>query len=172
LAGRFAFPSNGAPPSGYARRGAGNKTGSFREAHMEFLSRWQLESLGAFRIMTALLYTQHGANKLLGFPLREDQNWDFPEVASLRFVSGVLELFGGPLIALGLFTRPLCFLMSGHMAFAYFMGHQPDGLYPYVNGGDLSIQFCFSFLLLAAAGPGAWALDNVMFAKKAPAAAE
>jgi putative oxidoreductase len=136
---------------------------------MQFLGRWQVESIGALRIVTALLYTQHGANKLLGFPLREDQDFDFPEIASLRFVSGVLELFGGPLIALGLFTRPLAFLMSGHMAFAYFLGHAPDSLYPYINGGDAAILYCFNFLFLAAAGPGAWAIDNIRSPAKASA---
>jgi len=127
---------------------------------MDMLSRWQPQILGLCRIMTALLYTQHGTNKLLGFPLREGQDFDFPEITSLRFISGALELIGGPIIALGLFTRPLCFLMSGHMAFAYFLGHAPESFYPYVNGGDASILYCFMFLLLAAAGPGAWALDN------------
>jgi putative oxidoreductase len=135
---------------------------------MQFLGRWQVEIIGALRIMTALLYTQHGTNKLLGFPLRPDQDFNFPDVMSLRFVSGVLELFGGPLIALGLFTRPLCFLMSGHMAFAYFLGHAPDSFYPYVNEGDASILYSFNFLLLAAAGPGAWAIDNVRAPRKAP----
>ena len=137
---------------------------------MEVLSRWQLQILGVTRIMTALLYTQHGANKLLGFPLREGQDFEFPEIASLRFISGALELFGGPIIALGLFTRPLCFLMSGHMAFAYFLGHAPESFYPYVNNGDASILYCFMFLLLAAAGPGAWALDNQLSPAKVASA--
>jgi putative oxidoreductase len=127
---------------------------------MQFMSRWQAEVLGATRIMTALLYTQHGTNKLLGFPLREGQDWEFPEVMSLRFVSGMLELIGGPIIALGLWTRPLCFLMSGHMAFAYFLGHAGESFFPYVNNGDASILYCFMFLVLAAYGPGAWAIDN------------
>jgi putative oxidoreductase len=139
---------------------------------MQFMSRWTAECIGALRIMTALLYTQHGTNKLLGFPLREDQDFNFPEVASLRFVSGVLELFGGPIIALGLFTRPMAFLASGHMAAAYFIGHAPDSFYPYVNEGDASILYCFVFLFLAAAGPGAWALDNVLARGKRGAASQ
>ncbi len=133
---------------------------------MGFLSRYFTEILGASRIITALLYTQHGTNKLLGFPLREGQDFEFPEIASLRFISGALELIGGPLIAIGLATRPLAFLMSGHMAFAYFLGHAPESFYPYVNGGDASILYCFMFLLLAAAGPGAWAVDNALKGSK------
>lgn len=133
---------------------------------MTFVSRWQTEILGALRIMASLLYTQHGMNKLLGFPLREGQDFEFPEIGSLRLVSGVLELFGGPLIALGIFTRPLAFLMSGHMAFAYFFGHAPDSFFPYLNGGDASILYCFIFFLIAAAGPGAWAIDNKLAGNK------
>lgn len=137
---------------------------------MDFMKQWQHEVLGASRIMTSLLYTQHGMNKLLGYPLREDQDWSFPEVASLRFLSGILELIGGPLIALGIMTRPLSFLMSGHMAAAYFIGHwYGDAFFPYLNGGDASILFCFMFLLLSAFGPGAWAVDNLKVSKTAPA---
>ncbi len=133
---------------------------------MTFVSRWQTEILGALRIMASLLYTQHGMNKLLGYPLREGQDFEFPEIGSLRLVSGILELFGGPLIALGIFTRPLAFLMSGHMALAYFFGHAPASFFPYLNGGDASILYCFIFLLIAAAGPGAWAIDNKLGGKK------
>jgi len=133
---------------------------------MKFLSVWEPQILGASRIVTALLYTTHGCNKLLGFPLREGQDFEFPEVGSLRLISGSLELIGGPIIALGLWSRPLSFLMSGHMAFAYFLGHAPRDFYPYVNNGDASALYCFMFLLIATLGPGAWALDNKLYPEK------
>lgn len=137
---------------------------------MEFMARWQQEILGATRIITALLYTQHGLNKMMGFPRREGQDWEFPEVMSLRIVSGTLELICGPLMALGLWTRPQAFVNSGHMAAAYFIGHwYGDSFFPYVNGGDASILFCFVFLLVSTFGPGAWALDNQKAGVKAAA---
>jgi putative oxidoreductase len=117
---------------------------------------WQSQLLSVLRIMTGLLYLAHGTQKLLGFPASER---GAPELLSLSGVSGMLELVGGVLIVLGLFTRPVAFVLSGHMAFAYFIAHAPRDFYPVNNGGDASILFCFVFLYLVAAGPGVWSVD-------------
>ena len=114
-------------------------------------------ALGVLRIVTGLLFLEHGTQKLLNFPAR---TMPAPELVSLLGVQGMLELVGGVLIILGLFTRPVAFLLSGNMAVAYFMAHQPKNFYPAVNGGDAAILFCFVFLYLAAAGPGAFSLDR------------
>lgn len=132
---------------------------------MGFLDRFSGPLLSALRIMAALLYLAHGTSKLLGFPPTE-MFAQAPEMGTLIWFSGVLEVVCGALIALGLFTRPAAFLASGHMAVAYFIGHASQATFPVQNGGDAAILFCFAFLYLAAAGGGPWALDNVLFKKK------
>ncbi|MER2268032.1 DoxX family protein [Methylobacterium oxalidis] len=114
-------------------------------------------ALAALRIMAGLLFLAHGSQKLLGFPPRERPA---PELLSLFGIGGLMELVGGILIVLGLFTRPVAFLLSGEMAVAYFMFHAPRSPFPTLNGGDAAILFCFVFLYLAAAGPGAFSLDE------------
>ncbi len=114
------------------------------------------------RIMTGLLFLQHGMQKLLGFP---PSDHGVVPLLSILGVGGVLELVGGALIVLGLFTRVTAFVLSGEMAVAYFMFHlaggagKPGGFFPAVNGGDAAILFCFVFLYLVFAGPGPWSLD-------------
>ena len=122
------------------------------------LSAWSDELLGLFRIVAAFLFMQHGGQKLFGFPTASRSPFDF---FSLSGLAGVLELFGGLLILLGLFTRPVAFLLSGLMAFAYFMVHSPRGFWTIANGGELAVIYCFAFLYLAAVGGGAWSLDNL-----------
>lgn len=118
-------------------------------------------ALAALRIMTALLLLQHGIQKFFGFPA------PFPmgevTLMSLTGLAGLLELVGGTLVLLGLFTRPAAFILSGEMAVAYFMAHAPRSFYPIVNQGETAIMFCFAFLLLSAAGPGAFSLDGWRF---------
>ena len=117
------------------------------------------------RVMTGLIFTQHGLQKLFQFPDagRHPTAFDF---FSLSGVGGILETFGGIAFALGFFTRPVAFVLSGQMAVAYFLIHFPltfrmeRGFFPVVNGGDLAILFCFVFLFFAAAGPGKWSLDG------------
>ena len=108
--------------------------------------------------MAALLFMQHGLMKLFAFPVAQ------PGVPSplptLLVAAAVIELVGGALLTLGLFTRIAAFICSGQMAFAYFISHAPKGPWPGANGGDAAILFCFIFLYIAVAGPGAWALDN------------
>jgi putative oxidoreductase len=132
---------------------------------MGFLDRFSPQLLAALRVMSGLLFLAHGTTKLFGFPATE-MFAQPPETLSLIWFAGVIELIGGALIALGLFTRPAAFISSGQMAFAYFIGHAPQATYPVQNGGDASILYCFVFLYIAAAGPGAWALDNILGKKK------
>jgi putative oxidoreductase len=113
--------------------------------------------LGLLRIVTALLFMEHGGQKLLGFPPADHAG---PALFSLFWFAGLLELAGGFFILIGLFTRPVAFILSGEMAFAYWMAHAPKSFYPAVNGGDAAILFCFIFLYLAFRGPGAFSLDG------------
>ena len=124
----------------------------------EFCAKWHAQFLSVLRIMTGLLFLEHGASKFLGFPHVDK----VPDTMSMSGVGGILELIGGALIVLGLFTRPVAFLLSGEMAVAYFYAHAPRGFYPLLNGGDAAILFCFVFLYLFFAGPGPWSLDAMM----------
>jgi putative oxidoreductase len=112
--------------------------------------------LGCTRILIGILLVCHGAQKLLGAFGGTPPG----APAAVIWIAGTIELLGGALMALGLFSRPAAFLMSGLMAFAYFMGHAPQGFWPILNGGELAITYCWLSLYLAAQGPGAWALDN------------
>lgn len=123
-------------------------------------------ALSVLRIVSAYLLIQHGMAKLLGFP--HVAYFDGLQVMSLIGFAGILELFGGALLLLGLFTRPVAFVLSGLLAFAYFMGHASKGfaLSPMLNGGESAVLFCFVFLFLAAAGGGAWGLDALRSSRK------
>ena len=116
-------------------------------------AQWTPRLLSILRIITGLLFMQHGAQKLFGIPT------PMGPLPTLIMVAGVLEFLGGLLILLGLFTRPVAFILAGEMAVAYFMGHFPKSFFPAINGGDAAILYCFVFLLLVFAGPGAWSLD-------------
>jgi putative oxidoreductase len=116
-------------------------------------------ALAALRIMAALLLLEHGLQKFFGFPA------PFPmgnvTLLSLTGLAGLLELGGGLLLLVGLFTRPAAFILSGEMAVAYFMAHAPRGFFPIVNQGELAVLFCFVFLFLSVAGAGAFSLDGM-----------
>jgi len=112
--------------------------------------------LSVLRIMTGLQFLEHGTQKLFSFPTRA---FPAPELTSLLGVQGCLEVVGGLLIIVGLFTRPVAFILSGNMAIGYFMFHSPKSFFPALNGGDAAILFCFVFLYLAAAGGGPWSVD-------------
>ena len=126
-----------------------------------FYSRWSQWMLSILRIVSALLFMQHGAQKLFGFlaPMHTPSHPLF----SLMGIAGVLEFFGGLLLAFGLLTRPIAFLLSGEMAVAYFIAHAPKGFWPLQNGGDLAVLYSFVFLYMALAGGGAWSLDRLLF---------
>lgn len=119
------------------------------------LSAYRPQMLSVLRIVTALIFLAHGTQKLLGFPA-SDMN---PPLFSLFGLAGLIELVGGLLILLGLFTRPAAFVSSGTMAFAYWIAHAPQSPFPALNGGDAAILYCFVFLYFVFAGPGAWSLD-------------
>src|SRR5262245_40250616 len=105
---------------------------------------WAPRVLSLLRIMVALLLLQYGMAKHLGFPVFEYLNEVQPY--SLPWIAGLFELVGGALLLIGLFTRPVAFILSGLMAFAYFLGHAPKGFLPLINRGDLAVLFCFVFL--------------------------
>jgi putative oxidoreductase len=127
---------------------------------MEFtwLSRWQPQLLALLRIVTGLLFLEHALIKLAGFPPGGKPG--LQEVGSFLWIAGVIELVTSLLVTLGLFTRFAAFIAAGEMAVAYWMVHAKMGLYPAVNMGEGAILFCFVFLYLAAAGPGAWSIDG------------
>jgi putative oxidoreductase len=119
---------------------------------------WAPRALALLRIVTALLFMEHGAQKLLGFPPMAAGH-AAPALFSLIWFAGFLELVGGFLVLIGFFTRPVAFILSGEMAVAYWMAHAPSSPYPALNGGDAAILYCFIFLYLAAAGPGPFSID-------------
>jgi putative oxidoreductase len=120
---------------------------------------WAPRILSILRIVAGLLFFEHGASKLLGFPPSDHSGVNF---LTLPWFAGVLELVGGALLLLGLFTRPVAFILSGEMAFAYWMAHAPKSPFPVVNGGDAAILYCFLFLYLAFAGGGPWSVDALL----------
>jgi putative oxidoreductase len=118
---------------------------------------WTPRLLSVFRIVLGLLFLAHGLVKLFGFPTGAQPG--VVPLLSIFGLAGVFELVGGAAIVLGIFTRPVAFILSGQMAVAYFMAHASQGFYPILNGGELAILYCFAFLYLAAAGAGSWSLD-------------
>jgi putative oxidoreductase len=128
------------------------------------LAAWTPRALSILRIVTGLLFLEHGTGKLLGFP---PSDHTAPTPFSLIGVQGVLELVGGFLILIGLFTRPVAFIFAGDMAVAYFMAHAPKSVFPPINGGQLAILFCFVFLYLVFAGGGVWSADEQLARSRA-----
>ena len=120
---------------------------------------WAPRALGLLRIVVAFLFIQHGTLKLFGVPATEGMGQ--VELLSLYGLAGVLEFVGGVLLLLGIFTRPVAFVLSGQMAVAYFMAHAPQGVLPITNHGELAVTWCFVFLYLFTAGPGAFSLDGM-----------
>src|SRR5437764_15365754 len=121
---------------------------------------WEPRMLSVLRMIIGLLYMGHGLAKVVGFPLQP--NHKAYELFTLNpGIQGLLELIGGLLLAFGLFTRPVAFILAGNMAVAYFMAHAPKGFFPLLNGGELAIVYCFLFLYLWVAGGGEWSLDRL-----------
>lgn len=123
------------------------------------LTQWTPRVLSVLRVVSAFLFMQHGAQKMFGFPAPQRSPFD---LFSMYGVAGTLEFVGGFLLLIGLFTRPVAFVLSGMMAVAYWMFHAPASIYPVQNGGDAAILFCFVFLYIAAAGGGPWSVDNAL----------
>jgi putative oxidoreductase len=125
-------------------------------------SVWAPRVLSITRIVAGLIYMEHGLQKYFNFPPAATPR-PAPEFLSMYGIAGALEIIGGILLVFGLFTRPVAFILSGEMAFAYWISHAPRNFYPLLNGGDAAILYCFFFLYLAFAGGGAWSLDNVLW---------
>jgi putative oxidoreductase len=127
---------------------------------METLAAWTPRALSVLRIITGLMIIEHGMGKIIGFPV-------YPAYANVQPLSligaaGFIELIGGALLIVGLLTQPAAFILSGEMAFAYFIAHSPKSFYPLINGGTLAIMYCFTCLYLATAGAGPWSVDAAM----------
>ena len=124
---------------------------------LTFLGRWQPQLLALLRIVTGLLFLEHGLSKLFAFPV------PFPmhPLPPLFVAAGIIECVAGLLVALGLFTRLAAFIASGEMALAYFISHFPVSPWPIANKGEGAILFCFIFLFIAGAGPGSWSIDGL-----------
>lgn len=123
----------------------------------DFFDAWRPRVLSILRIMAALMFLAHGTGKLFAFPVVP--MFANVQLFSLFGIAGVIELVGGVLLALGLFTRPVAFILSGQMAVAYFLIHAPQNFFPILNGGELAAVYSFLFLYFAVAGGGAWSLD-------------
>lgn len=132
-----------------------------------FYTNWTPRFLSILRIIVGFLFVWHGSQKLLGFPpMQQVPPPDAMPPMIIIMTAGVLELFGGLLILLGLFTRPVAFLLSGFMAVAYFMAHAPQGFLPLQNGGEMAVLYCFVFLFISVAGGGEWSLDRLIWKKE------
>lgn len=126
------------------------------------LATWAPRLLSVMRIVLAFTFMAHGTQKLFGFPPSDRPT---VEIFSFMGFAGALEFVGGLLLLIGLFTRPVAFILSGMMAVAYFMAHAPQGFWPVVNKGELAVVYCFVFLYLSAAGGGPWSLDAALRGK-------
>jgi putative oxidoreductase len=130
---------------------------------------WSPYLLSIMRIVVAFLFMQFGTAKLLALPAAIMPEGGTAPLASIPGVAGALEMVGGAFLLLGLFTRPVAFLLSGEMAVAYFMGHAPQGFWPVLNQGSPAILFCFLWLYISSAGPGPWSLDALRRRDRWPA---
>jgi putative oxidoreductase len=126
------------------------------------VGRWRTWSpflLSVLRIVSAFVFIQFGSAKVLAFPAAVMPGGGTAPLTTQAGVAGTLEMVGGTLLLLGLFTRPVAFVLSGEMAFAYFIGHAPQGFWPVLNQGSPAILFCFLWLYVSSAGPGPWSID-------------
>ncbi len=139
----------------------------FRQAYDTPQPAWHGVIHSLLRVVTGLLFMQHGVQKLFGLLLNPGRPWNGPpEVLSQFWFAGMLETFGGTLIVLGLFTRPVAFLLSGEMAVAYFQAHFPRNVWPILNSGEHVVLFCFVYLYLFATGAGPYSVDALLQARR------
>jgi len=142
--------------------------------NLDALNRYQPQALAVLRIVAALCFMAHGTQKMFGFPASQMGGGGF-ELFSLMGLAAVLEVFGGLAILLGVFTRPVAFILAGQMAYAFWFVHVPmmgqGNIIPVANGGDGAVLFCFIFLYLVFAGPGAWSVDEVLKSRRSLATA-
>jgi putative oxidoreductase len=128
---------------------------------------WSPQLLSVLRIIVAFLFVQHGAEKWFAFPAAVFPGGGVAAVGSLPWYAAVIETIGGTLLLLGLFARPVAFILAGEMAVAYFIGHAPRGFWPTLNMGEPAVFYCFTYLYLSAAGGGPWSLDAVLARRRA-----
>ena len=126
----------------------------------ETVATWTPRALSLLRIITGLMIIQHGMAKIIGFPA--DPSVANFQPASLLWIAGLVELIGGALLILGLWTRPAAFILAGEMGVGYFIAHAPKSFFPLLNGGTLAIMYCFACLYLSTAGAGPWSVDAAM----------
>ncbi len=126
------------------------------------VARYAPHALFILRIVAAILFFEHGTSRLFGWPSPLPP----PAIFSLHWFAGAIELVGGALLFVGLFSRSTAFILSGEMAFAYFLSHAPHAIFPILNRGDSAILYCFVFLYIAVAGPGPWSLDGLLQRKR------
>ena len=124
------------------------------------IAPWADHALALLRIVSGLIFLEHGTQKFLGFPAGQMAGGGFPLDNPGAF-AGIVELVAGLLITIGLFTRPAAFIASGTMAVAYWMAHAPQNPFPVNNMGDAAVLYCFVFLYLVFAGPGSWSVDGM-----------
>lgn len=132
---------------------------------MQNLERYTPYALAALRIVAALIFMEHGTQKLFGFPAPPEGG--LAVAGSIFWIGAWIELVGGALLLVGLLTRPVAFIVAGEMAVAYWMFHAPASFYPVLNGGDAAILYTFVFLMFVFTGPGAWSLDSILKKPKA-----
>jgi putative oxidoreductase len=149
-----AAPADFASASGNARAAASGPVTAFE--------RYRPYALSLLRIVVGLLFLEHGLSKVIGFP----PHGHMPVFPETEWFAGRIELIGGGLVALGLFTRLAAFIVSGEMAFAYFISHAPRSFFPLLNGGEAAILFCFVFLYLVFAGGGPLSLDALLWGRR------
>jgi putative oxidoreductase len=134
--------------------------------NFDALNKYQPYALTALRVITALAFMAHGTQKMFGFPASQMGGGGGFELFSMMGAAAVLEVFGGLAILVGLFTRPVAFILAGQMAYAFWFVHVPmmgqGNIIPVANGGDGAVLFCFVFLYLIFAGPGAFSVDETM----------
>jgi putative oxidoreductase len=123
----------------------------------ERVSKFAPEVFSIVRLVIGLLFLEHGTGKLFGFPHLTTAQ---PEMGTLLWYQGIIEVVGGALFAIGFLTRPVAFILAGDMAVAYFMQHAPRNMFPILNGGDAAILYCFVFLIYFVSGPGRWSVDG------------
>jgi putative oxidoreductase len=129
-----------------------------------FMTRFGPQTHALLRIVTGLLFFCHGGQKLLGWPVPMPPEFQ-DQMNALAYTAGVIEIVGGPLVMVGLFTRWTAFICSGQMAVAYWLAHGPKALFPIENGGELAVLYCFVFLFFSAHGAGIWSVDAARAAK-------
>lgn len=133
----------------------------------DFSERWAPYAIAALRIVTALLFLEHGTSKILEWPYTSMSG---PPMWTMFWVAGMIELVGGTLVLVGLFTRWTSFILAGEMAIAYFMIHAPDSFFPMVNRGEAAVLYCFVFLLFVATGAGRFSIDGIIARNRADVA--